>query len=76
MRWILSGSKDRLVSDRYAVSHGRIYGISCRCILEMLDGETESTLGGIVKGVELGWLEGGVANGAGIGNCFKRFSCD
>ena len=76
MLWHLRGSKSRLVSNGETVLHGRMYGIFCRCILEMLDGETESTLGGIVKGVELGWLEGGVANGAGIGNCFKRFSCD
>ena len=68
MQWILSGSKDRLVSDRYAVSHGRIYGISCRCILEMLDGETESTLGSVAKAAGLGWLEGGVAEGVGLGS--------
>ena len=67
MRLGLRGSKACLVSDGDAVLHGRMFGISCRCILEMLDGETESTLGGIFKGAGLGWLKGGVDDEAGLG---------
>ena len=54
--------------DREAVSHESMSGISCRCILAISYGETESTLGGVVKGEGLGWLEGGVTNGAGLGS--------
>ena len=37
-----------------------MYGISIRCILDMLDGETESTFGDIAKGAGLRCLEGGL----------------
>ena len=67
MRWRLRGSKACLVPYGEAVSHGSISGISCRCILEMSYGETESTLGGVVEGASLGWLEGGVTNRVGMG---------
>ena len=55
------------MSDREAVLHGQMSVIFCRCILEISDGGTDSTLGGIVKGAGLGWLEVGVADRAGLG---------
>ena len=53
--------------DGEVVSHGQVSGISCRCILAMSDGETESTLVVVVEGAGLGWLVGGVSDGAGLG---------
>ena len=41
-------------------------GTSVRCILYMLDGDTESTFGGVAEGAGIGWLEGGVIKGAGL----------
>ena len=55
------------MSDGEAVLHGRMPIISCRCILEMLDGETESTLVGDVEGEGIGCLEGGITEGVGLG---------
>ena len=63
----IEGSKDRLVYDGEAVSHRRMSGISCRCILEMSDGGMESNLGGIVEGEGLGRLEGDVIDGVELG---------
>ena len=38
------------MSDGWAVLHGRMSGMLCSCILEITDGETESTLVGVVEG--------------------------
>ena len=65
--WILRGSKARLVSNEELVLHGRMSGMSCRYILAISDGETESTLSGTVNGEGLGCLGGGDSEGAGLG---------
>ena len=56
------------MSDGEPVLHGRMSGMSCRCILAILDRETVSTLVGAVKGACLGCLEGVVAEGSGFGS--------
>ena len=47
------------MSDGEGVLHGRMSGISGRCVLAISDGETELTFGGIYKGEGVGFLEGG-----------------
>ena len=68
MWWILRGSKACLISDGEAVLHGRMSDMSCRCILVISDGETESTLVGAVEGAGVGCLGGGNAEGVGLGD--------
>ena len=65
MRCSLRGSKAHLVSDVEAVLHGWMAGISVRCILDISNGETESTFDGVSKGAGLVCLDGGVYEGAG-----------
>ena len=67
MWWILRGSKAHMVSDGVAVSQVRTSKMVCRCILAMLEGENESTLGGTVDGEGLGCLGGGESEEAGLG---------
>ena len=67
MQCSLRVSKARLVSDGYAMSHKRMFGISVRFILTMSDGERDSTFGGVSEGAGLGCLEGGVTKGVGLG---------
>ena len=55
----LSRSKSRHMSDGEAVLHGRMSGISIRCIFSISDGETESTFCGVAEGLDFGCVEGG-----------------
>ena len=61
--WSLRRSKAFLVSDRKAVSYGRMSGIYCEVCNLALYEEAESTLGGVVEeGVGVGWFEGVISN--------------
>ena len=56
------------------MSHGWMYGMLCKCILVILDGDTEYTLVGAVDGAGLGCLGEGDANGVRYWGFCREFS--